>query len=180
MDSEVIKILEDGGIDVHLKKQIPKLAIQLDDDGQAKPAGEVVVVVFGDLAVPVTLKRLTELFTGNAVPPDFSHGPTKEYEIFFLVVERQVVEYGRITDRIPYDPEFEELYRRVKRRPDGTHSNPIVSYIQAAFRLYMSLRDVSRAEFEAVAARLARSARTFAKGESTRNYYRIVSSHMLA
>ena len=41
----------------------------------------------------------------------------------------------------------------------------------------MSLRDVSRAEFEAALGRLGRSARHFADGYSSANYYRVVGEH---
>ena len=77
------------------------------------------------------------------------------------------------------DQEFERLYNHLRRRPDGTDANPILSYLQAAARLYMSLRDVSQAEFEAVARRLTKSARTYSEGLSSTNYTDLVLERLL-
>ena len=45
-------------------------------------------------------------------------------------------------------------------------------------RLYMSLRDVSRAEFEGVVQRLSRSAGHFTTDVTSTNYLRVVSEHL--
>jgi len=58
-------------------------------------------------------------------------------------------------------------------------ANPLFSYLRAAARLYLSLRDVSRDEFEAVAERLRRSAKTFASRLDSTNYYRLVLGEFL-
>jgi hypothetical protein len=57
-------------------------------------------------------------------------------------------------------------------------ANPLFSYLRAASRLYLSLRDVSRAEFEAVANRLRVSARTFSAGIDSTNYHHFVLEAM--
>jgi hypothetical protein len=73
--------------------------------------------------------------------------------------------------KVHTDDDFEEIYRWIRRRPDERSEKQLVTYVQAAVRLYMSLRDVSRAEFEAVFQRLARSARVFRMGPGSVNYY---------
>jgi hypothetical protein len=175
MDPIAVQALKDAGFDVTLQKWVPVVPVELSESGKIEELGEVVVVISGDTTVPVALKKISELFTGNVVPPDFSRGPAPGYEMFFLLIERTVAHFCRVTGHVPYDMEFEELYRRLKRRPDETGGAIILSYIRAAVRLYMSLRDVSRAEFDAVATRLARSARTFALSESSTNYAKTIS-----
>jgi hypothetical protein len=175
MDPIAVQALKDAGIDVTMKKRIPNIPIQLTEEGEVEGPGEVVMLLSGDVPVPVTLKKISELYVGSTVPPDFSRGPAPGYEMFFLLIERTVAQFCRITGSTPYDTEFEELYRRLKRRPDETGGAPMLAYIRAAVRLYMSLRDVSRAEFEAVATRLARSARAFALSESSTNYVKTIS-----
>jgi len=50
--------------------------------------------------------------------------------------------------------------------------------MQAGARLYMSLVDVSRAEFEAIAQRLTRSVRHFRTDAASKNYFEIVGAHL--
>jgi hypothetical protein len=54
-------------------------------------------------------------------------------------------------------------------KPDGA-GGPMRSYLRATARLYLSLRDVSSAEYEAVMNRLAKSALTFSMAPVSRNY----------
>lgn len=65
------------------------------------------------------------------------------------------------------------------RRPDGHHKNPLFSYLRAAARLYLSLRDVSQAEFEAVAQRLHQSAKLHAGHIGSTNYFQAVLRQVL-
>jgi hypothetical protein len=53
-------------------------------------------------------------------------------------------------------------------------ANPLFSYLRAAARLYLSLRDVSRAEFKAMANKLRVSARAFATRRDSTNYHHFV------
>ncbi len=138
----------------------------------------------GDLPVPVTndeeqvvwlpLRSISQLWTGSATPPDFSVAPPPEYEPFFLLLEATAADYCDATHQPERDAEFERLYRLLSRRPDSADSNPLFSYLRAAARLYLSLKDVSRAEFEAVTDRLRRSAKTFTSRLDSTNYYRLV------
>ncbi|HYH99833.1 hypothetical protein, partial [Hyalangium sp.] len=120
------------------------------------------------------LAPISQLWTGSAVAPDFSRAPLPEYEPFFILLEATAAEFCNATGRPQRDREFERLYRHLRRRPDSTDANPLFSYLRAAARLYLSLRDVSRAEFEAVADRLYRSARTFATRIDSTNYHHFV------
>ncbi|MDY7225775.1 hypothetical protein [Hyalangium rubrum] len=143
-----------------------------------------VVPLEGELPVPVRdeeeqvvwvpLQSISQLWKGSALPPDLSVAPPPEYEPFFLLLEATAAEYCDATGRPERDKEFERLYRLLTRRPDSVDPNPLFSYLQAAARLYLSLREVSRAEFEAVADRLRHSAKTFASRLDSTNYHRLV------
>lgn len=146
-------------------------------DRKVEPLGEEFVVVPGELVASIRPKKITGLFVGNVVPPNFSTGPTFEYVQFFALLEMTAADFCSVTGKPERDVEFERLYALLRRRPDGRDVNPIFSYLQAAARLYMSLRDVSEMEFEAVARRLTRSARTFAMGST--NYYELAGKTLL-
>lgn len=170
MDAEVIRALKDAGIDTTFKKTVPGICIMVDETGRPKELGEEVMVISGEKIQLVRLKPITQLFSGDAVPPDFRRGPTPEYMMFFALIERTAADFCSSTRRTELDKEFQRLYRLLGKRPDGRDRNPLFSQLQGAVRLYMSLRDASRAEFEAVAARLSKSARTFSDGYSSTNY----------
>ena len=103
---------------------------------------------------------------------------TEKYLLFFMLIERTAFDFCATTKRAERDEELRRLYQQLRRRPAALDDNPLFSYLQAAARLYMSLRDVSRAEFEAVAQRLSRSARRYADGPGSRNYIRLLSQHL--
>jgi hypothetical protein len=86
------------------------------------------------------------------------------------MIEGTALDYCQVTNQPETDEEFYRLYRHLSRRPDGRDSHPLFSYLQAAAQLYMSIKDTSRAEFEAVTGRLALSARHFSMGPTSRNY----------
>jgi hypothetical protein len=179
MDQEAVAKLRQAGIDTSMEDPFPAIPVRLDED-TGKPASldvEVPVQSGKQMAI-VPLKAIPELFAGTARPPSFARGPTEEYVLFFALIERTAVDYCAVTGRAEYDEEFERLYRQLRRRPDGRDSNPLFSYLQAATRLYMSLRDVSRDEFDAVAQRLSQSARHFASGPTSTTYYDTVREHV--
>ncbi len=178
MDQSALAKLDEAGIDPSMERLFLSVPIRVDGGGEAIPIGEEVPVLSGEMAVVLRLKRISELFVGSAVPPSFSSGPTPAYVLFFALIERTAIDFCSCTGKIERDQEFERLYRHLRRRPDGQDYNPLFSYIQAAARLYMSLRDVSRAEFEGVAHRLCLSASHFAMGATSTNYYEIVGAHV--
>jgi len=181
MDDAVIQRLSAAGFDVTLQKQLPIIAVAVDKQHNPLPLGlddEVPVLVEDKKAVGVIVKRTGELFTGNVVPPSFSRGPTPAYERFFMLLERTAVDYCGCIERKERDQEVVRVYSALCRRPDGRDQNPIFSYLQAAARIYMSLKPVSRAEYEAVFDRLRTSAKRFAQGPASTNYIDAVRNHV--
>ncbi len=176
MDPNVIAALEKAGMDPR-HPELLRVPIVLGEQRRVLP-------LEGDLPVPVSndeervvwlpLGPISQLWTGSAIPPDFSLAPTPEYEPFFLLLEATAAEYCDATDQPERDKEFERLYRLLCRRPDSADSNPLFTNLRAAARISLTLKDVSRAEFEAVADRLRRSAKTFASRLDSTNYYRLV------
>ena len=179
MDPAVIETLRLAGIETDFARVVPIVGIAIDADGEILPVGDEVAVLCGKKTALVRLRAAGELFTGDAVPPDFSVEPPPAYVHFFALIEMTAADICSQGGRVPTDKEFEEMYEGLRRRPDGTDAEPIVSYMRAAARLYMSLRDVSRAEYEGVVRRLARSARRFAMGYTSRNYEEIALRPLL-
>lgn len=172
MDQEVVDQLRASGFDVTCRVRIPHVPIAVSFDGRVLPIKEEVVLTTSSGApLAVDLKPITELFAGDRTPPDFADGPPHDYVPFFATIELTAADYCSVLECVEVDREFERLYRHLRRRPDGSHRNPLFSYLQAAARLYMSLHDVSQAEFEAVVRRIERSARTFSMGSTSRNYH---------
>ncbi|XXF78890.1 hypothetical protein P2318_03785 [Myxococcaceae bacterium GXIMD 01537] len=177
MDREVVEALEKAGVPVD-RPDMLRVGVQLDDQRKVTSVGEVVTVVSEKKLVQVRLKPISQLFTGSQVPPDFSRAPPESYHPFFILLESAAADCCKARGRPEPDAEFERLYRQLRRRPDGDDANPAFSYLQAAARLYMSLRDTSLAEFDAVADRLHRSARTLGTHTGSTNYYREVLQHL--
>jgi hypothetical protein len=177
VDQEAVNYLAMARVDVSMKKHLPLVPILLDEDDKLVLPGEEITVLVGSKApVSVKLRPISALFTGTVKPPSFGRGcPPTEYLAFITVIERTAIDYCRVTRQIVKDQELYRLYTHLRRRPDGTDANPLFAYLQAATRLYMSLRDVSRDEFEAVAGRLALSAKHFSIGYSSTNYFAVVS-----
>ena len=180
MDRSVIRKLKDAGIDSTFEELVPVIGIRLDGDERVMPLRDQADVVAGNHVALISLKTTSELWTGDAPAPDLARGPTPEYLFFFALIERTAADFCSCTGMRIRDQEFERLYNHLRRRPDGTDANPLFSYLQAATRLYMSLRDVSQAEFEAVARRLTRSARAYSEGVSSTNYTEFVLERLLA
>jgi hypothetical protein len=171
MDKDVIRRLGAAGIETTFEKRLPSVPIPAPMDAGARSAPpEGVVVLDGEAMEMVTLKSASELFTGVRRPPDFSAGPTPEYMLFFFWIERAAADYCRVTGERVRDEEFERIYGDLRRRPDGRSEHPLHAHLQRVLRLYLSLHDVSEAEYEAVLRRLQRSARTFAMGPTSANY----------
>ena len=157
-----------------MEQGFPYVAVPLDENGQAAGSGgdEWLVVLTGGPPVPVQLKPLADLWTGDARPPDFGSHPPREYLPFLATIEQTAAAYVAATQTQETDQEFERLYSLLRRRPGGRDDNPLFGYLQAAVRLYMSLRATSQAEFQAVVRRLEQSAQTFSEGYASSNYTR--------
>ncbi len=173
MEREVVEALEKADMPVGTPDRL-RVPVHLDEQRRVIPVRESVLVVSEKGSVQVRLKPITQLFTGSKTPPDFSRSPPPEYHPFFILIEAAAADYCKARGRPEHEEQIERLYRLLRRRPDGDYPSPAISYLQAAARLYMSLRDVSKAEFEAVADRLHRSARHHATHTGSTNYHREV------
>jgi hypothetical protein len=180
MDEETKAELERAGLKVDRLEAL-RVPIEVDPQGQVKPLGEEVPVMdeSGQGVTLVKLEPISQLWTGTAVPPSLAGEPPLEYQPFLLMLELTAADYCATTRKVETDAEFERLYRQLRRRPDGRDANPLLSYLQGAARLYLSLRNVSRAEFEAVAQRLSQSARHFSTHVGSTNYYQRVLREFL-
>lgn len=173
MDRDVFVQLQDAGIRYDIQESLPW--IDVPPGGAEKPPVDMARVTDGASIALVRLRRASELFAGNEIPPSFLEGPTAEYEAFFMMLELAALDGCDLTGTVPTDEEFEALFDEVRRSPDGPGRHPLFPWLNAAARLYMSLVDTSRAEFDAVLRRLAKSARTWSRGKNSRSYHRMLS-----
>lgn len=172
MDQHAIDELKAAGI-VLDPETILRVPVNIDDDDHvvALQGDEVPVHVAEDRVVLVKLRPITALYAGSRKAPSFYEGPTREYAHFFAAIEATAVDCASFMRPIPKDQELERIYRLLKRHPDGRDRNPLFSYVQAAARLYMSLRDVSRDVFEASVSRIALCAKHLSTGPLSTNYF---------
>ena len=173
MDREAVEKLQRAGLKVE-QPELLRVAIQRDEQKQVMRLRGEVPVMGNEGLMLVSLKPVTTLWTGSAVPPDLSRTPPPQYQPFFLLLESTAANYCAAVGKPETDDEFERLFRQLRRRPDGEDAHPLFSYLQGAVRLYLSLRDVSQAEFEAVVNRLSQSARWHSTHVGSTNYYREV------
>lgn len=176
MDLRIIDQLKQAGLETDLELHLPRIRIEREEHGRLLPLKQI-VIEHGNRSVAVELQTIPELFAGTRTPPGFERGLTPPYEAFFRLIEQTAVDCCW-NAQPEYDREFERLYAQLRRRPLGQDKNPLFAYLQAAVRLYMSLRDVSRAEFEGVVQRLLRSAGHFTTDVTSTNYLRVVSEHL--
>ncbi|MFP2930451.1 hypothetical protein ACLESO_35685 [Pyxidicoccus sp. 3LG] len=173
MDANAVAELEKAGVAVDQPDRL-YVAVEWEDGKRVLPAGQRVQVRAGEQLTHVTLQPISKLWTGDKQPPSFAKAPPPEYHPFFFLIEATAAGYCRAVRNTETDQEFERLYRHLLRRPDGTDRNPLFSYLQGAARLYMSLRDVSQAEFEAVVERLHQSAKHHQTHVGSINYFQDV------
>jgi hypothetical protein len=173
VDREAVEKLQRAGLKVE-QPELLRVAIQRDEKKQVVRLRGEVPVMGNEGLMMVTLQPISKLWTGSAVPPDLSRTPPPHYQPFFLLLESTAANYCAATGKPETDDEFERLFRQLRRRPDGDDAHPLYSYLQGAVRLYMSLRDVSQAEFEAVVNRLSQSAKWHSTHVGSTHYYREV------
>ncbi len=170
MDRDVVSKLAGAGLDTGSRLSI---LIMMSTAQEVIPVGSEVLVSNGEASVDVELRGIRDLFVGDVEAPDFSAGPTAEYESFFMLIELTAADYCSCRRQVETDQEFERLYRLLGKKPDGRDANPLYSYLRAACRVYMSVKNVSNQEFSAVLERLRVSARTFGHGSFSRNYWEL-------
>src|SRR5437879_979564 len=91
MDPTVVDALRSAGIDPDLARLVPSVGIEVDEHGEILPVADDVVLLGGERkkrSADVRLRKVSELWTGDAVPPDFPREPTAEYQFFFGTIER--------------------------------------------------------------------------------------------
>jgi len=173
MDLKVREELMRSGIDPS-QPELLQVAIELGPYGQPIPLGkEVPVVNPAWTMVRVKLKPISQLWTTREMM-SFLLRTARGHESFLRLVESTAGIYCTTMNRPATDAEFERLYHQLRRNPDGEDANPLFSYLQGAARLYLSLRDVSRAQYESMTHRLSKLARRFCSHVGSTNYHRKV------
>lgn len=171
MDANVQTALREAGIEPLIGgESVLVLEFERDARGTVVPAGETVTVRQMERTARVQLAPCSALYVGNAKPPSFSAEPPHEYMPFFVTMELCSALFCHEFPPLS-DEDFERIYSELARRPDGKSGHLLLSYLRATARLCLALRDTSAAELEAVARRLARSARTFRMHFASTNYF---------
>ncbi|MCY1076807.1 hypothetical protein [Archangium lansingense] len=170
MDLTVIQDLKHAGLELDWPERL-QVPIQFGAHGKALPLGEEVPVADDSwTTVQVKLKPISQLWSVADKTPFLLRAPP-HHEAFLHLLQSTAVIYCTAMDKPETDAEFERLYRMLRQRPDGLDCHPLFSYLQGAARLYMSLRSVSRAEYEALLQRLGKLAQSFRSHEDSINYH---------
>ncbi|HEX8824045.1 MAG TPA: hypothetical protein VF794_29265 [Archangium sp.] len=173
MDLKVREELERAGLELD-RPELLQVPIQFGDYGRPIPPGEEVPVADERWTMAhVKLKPISQLWTSTEMTPFLLRTPT-HHEGFLYLLQSTASIYCTSTGRPVTDAEFERLYRQLRQKPDGEDAHPLFSYLQGAARLYLSLRDVSRAEYETMTHRLSKLARRFCSHVGSTNYHRKV------
>ncbi|MEI6634286.1 MAG: hypothetical protein WCP22_10780 [Chlamydiota bacterium] len=117
------------------------------------------------------VETLRELFRGDKHPPSESgmeHYP-EEYVPFFAVVEYNLVSACEYFHD-PTDAAILDVYTLMRRRPDAKSVGAAHHVVWQAAALALGVAPFSEAEYQAVFSQLARSARHWEMGPSSRNY----------
>jgi hypothetical protein len=117
------------------------------------------------------VEALTSLFRGERQPPPdvaMARYPPA-YVPFFAGIAHSVLLCCTLT-RHPTDAACLECYTQMRRRSDGRSLGPLHDVIWQSAAVALGLRPWSEAEYTAVLGQLARSARHFKTGPSSRNY----------
>ncbi len=178
MDLSVREALGRAGLELDRPERL-QVAIQFGPRGQPVLLGEEVPVVDEKWTMAhVKLKSISQLWTTSTMP-SFLLRTSPRHESFLLLLESSAGIYCTSMNRAETDTEFERIYRLLRLNPDGVDDHPLFSYLQGAARLYLSLRDVSRAEYEALTHRLSKQARRFCSHVGSTNYHRKVRYSVL-
>jgi hypothetical protein len=170
MDLQVKQELRRAGLELDWPERL-QVPIQFGPDGRAVPLGEEVPVADDSWTMThVKLKPVSRLWTVAERTP-FPLRTPPHHEAFLHLLQSTAFVYCTAMDKPETDAEFERLYRMLRERPDGQDAHPLFSYLQGAARLYMSLRDVSRVEYESLLQRLGRLAQRFRSHQGSTNYH---------
>ena len=153
-----------GGIDPeHFDVGFPA-----DPEGPRPPRSEVFLIGGGEQFAAWQVPTLASLFRGNGIPPEMTDYPP-EYVPVFAFIEQRVLTIAGI-GRQPTDAEMEDIYANLRRRPDGRSLGATHDGVWQIAALTLGSYPLSAAEFDAIFGRLAKSARSWKTGPTTRNY----------
>jgi len=157
------------------------LTVALPRDANEKPQLKdrhtIVLIDNKDRRCEWRVSSLRELFRGDKTPPSLEKYPP-EYESVFYFIERHVLMVDSATGGRVRDLEMEEIYRTVRRRPDGRSLGLVHDFVWQVAATLLALKPLSQLEHEEVFGRLARSCSTFAIGATSRNYFTQVRGHL--
>jgi hypothetical protein len=156
-----------------LKEAVDALGVEVDpyrfivprEDNLAGP----IKIEEGDHAILWEAPKLSELFRGDANPPDLTRYPD-EYVPYFYFIEKNVFLWSQ--DRLaPSDQELESFYSNLARRPDGKRTDPLQELLWRVSALLLGCYPLSEAQYAGIVRRLAHSCGNFAMKPISRNYF---------
>jgi hypothetical protein len=159
------------------------ISLSIMFDGRGKPTTVDRSVVFlgdGKKVAEWRVESLRSLFRGNRQPPPTARMERypEQYVPFFHGIEYNVYRFCREMESAPVDNEFLDIYSQMRRRPDGRSLAQLHDVVWRSAALVLGLSPWSEAEYTAVFGQLARSARHFKMGGSSRNYIAYVRQLM--
>ena len=116
---------------------------------------------------------LRALFRGDAQPPHLGDQP-QAYQEGFALFDAHLADYS-VTAGCPRDAELEQVFAALRKRLDGRSLGCLHDQFWRVSSLLLATRPLSQAEFEAIMARLERSARTFGQGSTSSNMASTIS-----
>jgi len=155
-----------------VKPDLSKLSLGNNVDAQNLlliPKREEIDIVYENRIMKWRNDSIRALFRGNRIPPDLKKFPP-EYQFFFFRIEQPIATFSKHRELALNDPDFEEIFSAMRRRPDGRRINLMHDLIWQAVALAMALRPCSEAEYTTIFQRLEQSASTFNKGRNSKNY----------
>lgn len=170
MDLKAREELKRAGLELDWPERL-QVPIQFGPHGRALPLGEEVPVADDSWTTArVKLEPISRLWTVAEKTPFLLRAPA-HHDAFLHLLQSTAVTYCTAMGTPETDAEFERLYRMLRQRPDGLDAHPLFSYLQGAARLYMSLRGVSRTEYEALLQRLGKLAQSFRSHADSTGYH---------
>jgi len=154
------------------KPDLSKLSLGNNVDAQNLlliPVREDIDIVYENRILKWRNDSIRALFRGNRIPPDLTMFPP-EYQFLFFKIEEPIATFSKHPELALNDPDFEEIFSAMRRRPDGRRINLMHDLIWQAAAFAIALRPCSEAEYTAIFQRLERSASTFNKGRNSKNY----------
>jgi len=145
-------------------------AVKEDADHYVNDLEDRTTIAFndGDGIHTFSVQSLESIFRGDVKPPSLEKFPSS-YIPFFGILEHMVI---NIADYFgdPTDDDMQQIYRRLRRKPDGQGVHIIHDYVWQACAIILALRPWSREQYEAVLGRLEKSCRTFSTSSCSKNY----------